>query len=649
MVTAPAASGSVSNSQDLPPTYPNWLQNPTNWPCYATPSYACTSGGYDNSTALKSGWPNAHYGQGQASTNTYGMHNCTLYAAYRLEQNGLTKDPGNWGNARNWATAASADHFLVDQTPATGSIAQWNAGGAGKGHVAYVESVTYSGAGSVTAITITEDNFMPETGYGNLDGGYTAEVHITAGSAVWPANFIHPPSTWGAAIEVPGTAALNKGGFAEISSVSCASAGNCSAGGYYDAGSDHDQVFVVSEKNGAWGAAIEVPGTAVLNKGGSAEISSVSCASAGNCSAGGYYDSGTSHYQAFVVSERGGTWGTAIEVPGSGALNKDGFAGINSVSCTSAGNCSAGGYYASRPAGLTNRPTQAFVVSEKNGSWGTAIEVTGVATLNGTGVGTQVTSVSCVSPGNCSAGGGPPQSQGGPGYGQVFVVSEKDGAWGKAIEVPGTAALNKGGFAGISSVSCASAGNCSAGGYYAIASGGFEAFVVSEKDGAWGKAIEVPGTAALNKGGFAAISSVSCASAGNCSAGGSYQDTPNDPGQAFVVSEKNGAWGTAIEVPGTAALNKGDDAAISSVSCVSAGNCSAGGSYTDDSGSQAFVVAQVDGTWATATEVPGTAALNKGGSAGITSVSCVSAGGCSAGGYYYDGSHHLQVFVVSQG
>ena len=40
------------------------------------------------------------------------------------------------------------------------------------------------------------------------------------------------------------------------------------------------------------------------------------------------------------------------------------------------------------------------------------------------------------------------------------------GTWGEAREVPGLAALNQGGFANITSVSCASAGNCSAGGLY---------------------------------------------------------------------------------------------------------------------------------------------------------------------------------------
>ena len=122
----------------------------------------------------------------------------------------------------------------------------------------------------------------------------------------------------------------------------------------------------------------------------------------------------------------------------------------------------------------------------------------------------------------------------------------------------------------------------------------------------------MPGTAALNTGGGAYGNSVSCPSAGNCSAGGSYtKNTPGDPEEAFVVNEVNGTWHKAIEVPGTAALNRGGNADITSVSCASAGNCSAGGFYRDSSGhNQAFVVSQTGGTWHTAIEVPGTAALN---------------------------------------
>ena len=43
----------------------------------------------------------------------------------------------------------------------------------------------------------------------------------------------------------------------------------------------------------------------------------MSCASAGNCAAGGYYAARRSgYYQGFVADERNGRWGKAIEVPG---------------------------------------------------------------------------------------------------------------------------------------------------------------------------------------------------------------------------------------------------------------------------------------------------------------------------------------------
>src|SRR5580658_1676674 len=164
--------------------------------------------------------------------------------------------------------------------------------------------------------------------------------------------------------------------------------------------------------------------------------------------------------------------------------------------------------------------------------------------------------------------------------------------WGKAEEVPGTAALNTGGTAGITSVSCAPAGNCSAGGSY-TGSSGREAFVVSAVNGTWRKAGEVSGPAGLDAGGDAGITSVSCAAAGSCSAGGSYKDA-SDHDQAFVVSEVKGRWGKAEEVPGTAGLNKGGEAGITSVSCAPAGSCGAGGYYDDRSGGQqAFVVSEV--------------------------------------------------------
>ena len=109
--------------------------------------------------------------------------------------------------------------------------------------------------------------------------------------------------TWGTAIEVPGTAALNTGGAAQVYSVSCAAAGSCGAGGYYTDGSGHGQAFVASQVNGSWGAAIEVPGTAALNTGSFARVNTMSCAAAGTCSAGGSYSDSSGHGQAFVASQ----------------------------------------------------------------------------------------------------------------------------------------------------------------------------------------------------------------------------------------------------------------------------------------------------------------------------------------------------------
>jgi hypothetical protein len=166
--------------------------------------------------------------------------------------------------------------------------------------------------------------------------------------------------------------------------------------------------------------------------------------------------------------------------------------------------------------------------------------------------------------------------------------------------------------------------------------------------GTWGTAREMPGTAALDQGLPAEALSVSCASAGNCSAGGTYADVP-DSSQAFVASEVNGTWQKAREVAGT--LNQGRAAVVNSVSCASAGNCAAGGSYSDGSVSateQAFVASEVNGTWQKAIEVPGTAALNQGGEAAVNSVSCAMAGNCAAVGYYFDSSRHAQAFVVNE-
>ena len=171
-------------------------------------------------------------------------------------------------------------------------------------------------------------------------------------------------------------------------------------------------------------------------------------------------------------------------------------------------------------------------------------------------------------------------------------VAAKTGLhWGKAEPVPGLAALNKGYNASVNSLSCWAAGDCVAGGMYCDKHRHAQAFVALERKGRWDSAIQVPGTAALNSGGNAQVGSVSCARIGACVAVGTYTDRHKNK-QWFTVIERTGRWGKAAPVP-VPALN---GASISTVWCAPGGLCAAGGSFTDQARTgQAWVMTQTFG------------------------------------------------------
>jgi hypothetical protein len=468
--------------------------------------------------------------------------------------------------------------------------------------------------------------------------------------------------TWGDAATVPGLpSALFQRFSADVSSVSCTGAGDCSAGGIYGDDSGATTAFVVDETGGVWGKARVIPGTASYYN---TSVNSVSCASTGNCSAGGTVGEYTGadapwRWQAYVVNEKDGVWGTAEIVPGTSAVNVGDDADVSSMSCTAVGDCTAGGYYDTSPWD-TEPNFEAFVVDETDGVWGTAHSVPRVSGL----ADTTVTSVSCSSPGNCAAGGADYTSDYAPVLGQAFVMDETGGIWGSAEEVPGTAALNAGEDASVGSVSCTAIGDCTAGGYYNVGKAGsstrdLQAFVVDEAGGTWGTARKVPGTAALNAGADAQVTSVSCASPGNCAAGGTYAGASASLAQqAFIANETDGTWGRAEQVPGTAPGTAKYDSEVTSVSCASPGNCSAGGydhgtdGYGSEATGRAFVIDESGGAWGTAQQVPGMAAINTNAYlTAVASVSCVSATDCAAGGSYgYTGVSwpNADAFVVDK-
>jgi len=303
------------------------------------------------------------------------------------------------------------------------------------------------------------------------------------------------------------------------------------------------------------------------------------------------------------------------------------------LACFRAGGCVLAGTYRD-----SFGHSQAFIVTRSRGTWGKLTVVPGLARLD-RGNSAGISYLSCPSAGNCTAAGSYTDAKRG---GHEFTVSQARGRWGHAVPVPGVTGLPgqaPGTIAGFQAISCPAPGTCAAGGSYQVGAGpnpGGQAYVVDEVHGTWGTPQPVPGLAALNTGLYAVLDVISCPSPGNCAAGGGYTEA-NGVTVPFVVNETHGTWGTATEVNSSISDWPGDGAWVTAMSCPSAGNCLAGGLYqvfVDGHASKVFVVSEVNGTWGQAIPVPGTSRLNQGFDAWVTQISCSSAGNCGVAGWY---------------
>jgi hypothetical protein len=381
---------------------------------------------------------------------------------------------------------------------------------------------------------------------------------------------------------------------------------------------------------GAWSPAVPVPGLAALSPEDVEIVKSISCPGPGDCTAAGAYqstsDTGPSPDQAYVVSQVGGTWGNAEAVPGTVALNTGLGAETTAVSCSWPGNCAAVGYYTYRY-GQGSRGVAGFVANQVHGAWGQARPVP--APARGASF-AEVSTVSCAPATtaaarqaglNCLAAGlwqGPGNIRTG------FVLAEAGGRWQSAQSVPGLAIASPG--SAVTSASCPRPGSCGIGGFYTDQARHVQAFVATEADGTWGKPQQVPGTAALNAGGYAGLTSLSCPVPGTCTAAGIYQPA-RGPDQIFVASQSAGRWRQAIPLPGAGALITRHGSTVGEVSCASATSCEVGGTLqTGAAGTRGYLAGQASGRWGPLSVVPG------GTGSTITALSCPAPGYCAAGG-----------------
>jgi len=315
-----------------------------------------------------------------------------------------------------------------------------------------------------------------------------------------------------------------------------------------------------------------------------------------------------------------GQWTAAAPVPGLAQLNVGKVAELGDIACASRGNCAAGGSFTA-----ANGVVQAWIASEVNGTWHAAEEVPGTAAMNWGGY-AAVEYVSCPAPGECVAIGQVAGELGGDMT--TFVATEAaGGGWAAANSLGPADAMF------VAAISCPQAGECVLGGQ----TGAYPS-IRTERGANWSAPLVLPGITALSRRDDATLDALTCPTPGNCVAGGSYYsrvgNALGEPYQeAFVASEVNGRWGPAVEVPAIARLNAGGLAQILTISCVSVGDCAAGGSYQDGAGDTVtFVANEVGGRWGVALPVPGPGSAGDAGGSWLTGLTCTAAATCVAAG-----------------
>jgi hypothetical protein len=317
--------------------------------------------------------------------------------------------------------------------------------------------------------------------------------------------------------------------------------------------------------------------------------------------------------------------------------------------CASSGNCTAVGSYEDAGDNIDG-----LLLTESGGIWAPGVEAQIPAALSAVpqGQNTQLRFVSlqCVSAGNCTAVAtfddlvlsGPSPSN---GYGvtsgdSALAFTESNGVWsaGQLLQAP--ADVYKYPNVTVTSLSCPAAGECVAVGEYNNANHAGWGFIATETGGVWSQASPVDAPLQTDSVLGTTLGAVSCSGVGECTAVGSVTVAASNTSheQPVAVTESGGSWGpshplnvpaNALSIPNTQTAPSGLPVTLDLLSCSSAGNCDAAGSYVDASGlPQAFFVAESNANWQTATEAaaPGGA----GNSTSVTDLSCSSPGHCAA-------------------
>jgi len=285
-------------------------------------------------------------------------------------------------------------------------------------------------------------------------------------------------------------------------------------------------------------------------------LNGVSCWSSTACDAAGEYLDSEDEVIGLVEQWNGTSWETQAVPSHAGAVGEH----LESIACASAEACVATGYY-------ENTPGEHFTLADR---WnGTKWTVQKTPTF---GTGAALPSVSCSAPKECTAVGYTVSN----GAGTPLILRWNGKTWN--TETVATPSEYKEGW--LHGVSCSSATSCTAVGTYFTPT---EVRVLAER---WnGTTWSVQATPEL-KSPFDFVPEllgVSCPESNVCVAVGQYE---KGRGKEALIERWNGSSWQLQETPNPTGHEASESVrwGLSSVSCVSASECAAVGSYKDGAG-----------------------------------------------------------------
>jgi hypothetical protein len=378
--------------------------------------------------------------------------------------------------------------------------------------------------------------------------------------------------------------------------VSCTAPGACTAVGY-----DITNSGIVTPLAETWDASswtiqtVPTPTGAVTS-----ELTGVSCATAGACTAvGSYYIDTSGVVVTFAEGWNGSSWTLQTTPdPGGSTLN-----GLTGISCTAADACTAVGY-ASTPTGLVT-------LAE---AWnGTFWRIQATPNLSGA-TSSELSRVSCTAADACTAVGYSVNSA------RATVTLAE--AWnGISWKLQTTANPTGTATSELSDVSCTAADACTAVGLYTGSSGTTVPLAERWNGSSW--IIQpAPDPSGAVRGSY--LQGVSCAGADACTGVGSDTDSS---GVAATLVE---AWnGSSWVIQTTPTLTGANESELSGVSCTAARACTAVG-FTNPSGRVTLAEAWDGSSWMIqSTPNPAEAPVSE-----LSSVSCTAAEACTAVGFH---------------